>query len=434
MHVVLQKIAAHLTRTMEQVNTHVPADQIVAPAHGQPSFPSLTREDLHDEAQSVFFYLVENQCDELSPEAETALEKFDARFAYFNSHTVPLVWSNPQGALPAYTLTLQALRRALEKWLRPPDSAALASATVSLNKRVRNVTARLNEIEPKTNELAAMIAHIEQAHEAADQLPTDIADLKERRDHLNKLLDKAIVNSGQLDEMRISGEAAKQFIDEKLAEADAVLKRCETAYAAATSVGLASAFSERSDKLNKTIQFWIWFLVIALGTGSCVGYWRVLTLSDLLKEGSLDPVAVALNLLLALLSVGAPIWLGWLATKQINQRFRLAEDYAYKASISRAYEGFRREAAQVDKTLEAQLLASALGRFDEQPLRLVEREFHGSPWHEVIASDVAKEAMRVVPNLASQLKEFMASTVASARNGKINPTPPKVDESAKSGE
>jgi hypothetical protein len=54
------------------------------------------------------------------------------------------------------------------------------------------------------------------------------------------------------------------------------------------------------------------------------------------------------DVVLSLLSIGAPIWLAWQATKQIGQRFRLSEDYAFKASISRAYEGFRREAARID--------------------------------------------------------------------------------------
>ncbi|MFX8523854.1 hypothetical protein ABTM10_20480, partial [Acinetobacter baumannii] len=76
--------------------------------------------------------------------------------------------------------------------------------------------------------------------------------------------------------------------------------------------------------------------------------------------------------------------------KQIGQRFRLAEDYAFKASISRAYEGFRREAARFDKDMEARLLASALTRLDELPLRLVEPTSHGSPWHELATSDTVK--------------------------------------------
>jgi hypothetical protein len=115
-----------------------------------------------------------------------------------------------------------------------------------------------------------------------------------------------------------------------------------------------------------------------------------------------------------LLSIGAPIWFAWLATKQIGQRFRLSEDYAFKASISRAYEGFRREAARMDKDLEARLLASALTRLDELPLRLVETESHGSPWHELANSDVVKQALQLVPSFAGQVKTLAGEAIARA--------------------
>jgi hypothetical protein len=117
--------------------------------------------------------------------------------------------------------------------------------------------------------------------------------------------------------------------------------------------------------------------------GSCSGEFfgaqRLQILVELFREPNQPASIIYPNVVLSLLSVGAPIWFAWLSTKQIGQRFRLSEDYAFKASISRAYEGFRREAARIDKDLEARLLASALNRLDELPLRLVETESHGSP-------------------------------------------------------
>lgn len=63
------------------------------------------------------------------------------------------------------------------------------------------------------------------------------------------------------------------------------------------------------------------------------------------------------------------MWFAWLATKQIGQRFHLAEDYAFKASVAKAYEGYRKEAARIDPEFEARLFGSALTRLDEAPLR-----------------------------------------------------------------
>lgn len=83
-------------------------------------------------------------------------------------------------------------------------------------------------------------------------------------------------------------------------------------------------------------------------------------------------------------SVIAPLWFAWLATKQISQRFKLAEDYDFKASVAKAYEGYKKEAAKIDEEFEARLFNVALTRLEEAPLRLVNSVNHGSPTHEVI--------------------------------------------------
>ena len=207
-------------------------------------------------------------------------------------------------------------------------------------------------------------------------------------------------------------------------DAKAVLERCETAYSAATSVGLAAAFGERSNELSKSMWFWVAGLVSALAAGSYFGSGQLHALSELFKIPNASTSVIVLNLMLSVLSVGAPVWFAWLATKQIGQRFRLAEDYAFKASISRAYEGFRREAARFDKDMEAKLLTSALTRFDELPLRLVETDSHGSPWHELASSDVMKQAMKVVPGFAEQVKDLASKAIVAVTSGKTQPKPP----------
>src|SRR5690606_20440650 len=158
---------------------------------------------------------------------------------------------------------------------------------------------------------------------------------------------------GHIEELRGKADAFDEELRQSTEGAKSVLERCETAYSAATSVGLAAAFTERSDALSKSMWLWVTGLVVALVAGSYFGSSQLQTLSELFKQPNVSTSVVILNLMLSLLSVGAPVWFGWLATKQIGQRFRLAEDYAFKASISRAYEGFRREAARIDSDMEA---------------------------------------------------------------------------------
>ena len=54
-------------------------------------------------------------------------------------------------------------------------------------------------------------------------------------------------------------------------------------------------------------------------------------------------------------------------------------------------------------------------RLDEQPLRFVETETHGSPWHELLSSDIVKEALRIVPELAGQFTQQARDKVKAAK-------------------
>jgi len=61
--------------------------------------------------------------------------------------------------------------------------------------------------------------------------------------------------------------------------------------------------------------------------------------------------------------------------------------------------------------MEVKLLTSALTRLDELPLRLVETESHGSPWHELASSNVVKQAMQL-PGFVTQVKDFARKKLA----------------------
>ena len=134
-----------------------------------------------------------------------------------------------------------------------------------------------------------------------------------------------------------------------------------------------------------------------------IGAHRLEVLSAALQAPTPNWGGIAVQSVLSLLSVGAPLWFAWLATKQIGQRFRLAEDYAFKASVAKAYEGYRKEAARIDPAFEHRLFDSALTRLDEAPLRLVETGTHGSPWHELANSDAVKRAFSVAPELQEKV-------------------------------
>ncbi|WP_176107876.1 hypothetical protein [Paraburkholderia youngii] len=210
------------------------------------------------------------------------------------------------------------------------------------------------------------------------------------------------------------GQVANEKLDEIAAKAKQVLEWSEDAMRSSTAVGLAVAFHDRAEDLRKSMTPWVWGLIVALIAGATVGGFQLHSLAEAIQS-STSPMIVWTRLAVSMLSVGAPIWFAWLSTKQIGQRFRLAEDYAYKASVSKAYEGYRREALELDEDFQKRLFASALTRLDEQPLRFVENETHGSPWHELANSKLMKEAIRIAPELVTRFRNEAKQAVDKAK-------------------
>jgi hypothetical protein len=107
---------------------------------------------------------------------------------------------------------------------------------------------------------------------------------------------------------------------------------------------------------------------------------------QLLASANLNLQVLWANVALTAVGVAAPIWFAWLLTRQISQRFRLAEDYGFKASVAKAYEGYRREAQEIGNLeLQTRLLSIALDRVQEDPLKQLEREESSSPIHDLIS-------------------------------------------------
>lgn len=422
MHQTLTTIKGNLGELISQVQSSVTSKEPFGNAHQNWSFPGLTGYELIEEAQSIIDIIDMKGGDDVGQQDER-LQDYTRRLQHLKQHTVPQLWGNAAQAVPAYLFTLQGLRKAVEAALTGDAHAEAVAKSKKLTSQLRSIEARLNALDPRTASLNAMVERIEQAYNAADQLPTDLESLAEARLKISELKVDANGDQVEISRLRETATELHHQLNKSAEEAKTVLERCETAYSAATSVGLAAAFSERSSELSKSMWFWVGGLVIALGFGSFFGTGQLRNLSELLKLPNVSTSLVALNLILSVVSIGAPIWFAWLATKQIGQRFRLAEDYAFKASISRAYEGFRREAARFDKNMEAKLLSSALTRFDELPLRLVETDSHGSPWHELASSDAVKHAMKAVPGFADQVKDLASRSIGPLTPARIQPKP-----------
>ena len=246
--------------------------------------------------------------------------------------------------------------------------------------------ATVNGLDLRTARLVDMVERIERAYEAADRLPADLESLSEARKEAGSLLQEVAASHERVSEIRTNGERIESVLKDSANEADDILEKCKTTYLAATSVGLAAAFGRRSQRLANSMLYWIGGLVVALIAGILLGIYRLSAIASAFNSDQTPVLEVVLNILLLILSVGAPVWFAWLSTKQIGQRFRLSEDYGYKASIAQSYEGLRREAARFDKDMETRLLVSVLAHLDELPLRLIKEQDYDSSWRDLVGT------------------------------------------------
>ena len=368
----------------------------------------------------------ERGADEVDNEGAAALTNLAAQLDHFRSSSVPQFWgANGVQAIPAYIVTIEGMRERISHLMPKYALVNPRALPAQLLKRIARITAELDEVVVDRDTLTKQMRLITTAYETAESLPEDLASLKEATEKVEKLAGEALLDAGEISAQQKIAHQSVESMQAFSQEAEKLVAQCEEAYRVTTSKGLAGAFDQRATGLTRSMQLWVLALVITLIAAAYLGGQRVELLSKNLGENDPKWGIIWLNFALSLLSVGAPLWFAWVATKQIGQRFRLAEDYGYKASIAKAYEGYRREAAKLDPDFTLRLFSSSLTRLEEAPLRLLEETSHGSPLHELLNSRKVQDTIATVPALREKMLDLVseAQRIVSPKAGKAQ-TPP----------
>lgn len=293
----------------------------------------------------------------------------------------------------------------------------------SLSALQERLKTGLNE----TSDLESKINLINDAVETSNRLPHDIESLKKARSLVAKNLNSVRLNSRDVQKIHDNILETQRLLKETKEEIDDVLETSHRALASATSAGLAAAFMKRAQELQCSSRWWVAALIVSLILAVILGFQRFNVLFDLLNQGTIKLELLIINFVFSCILVSAPLWFAWLATKRVGYLFKLVEDYAFKASTSTAYEGFRREASRHGEEMEERVLSSTLTRFDEPPLRLVDDKVTGSPWHELLASEEAQRAIQE-PGFFEAFQRLLQSFTKTTKQ--VGDTVEKVSDSA----
>jgi hypothetical protein len=184
------------------------------------------------------------------------------------------------------------------------------------------------------------------------------------------------------DEYRLLHDASQQHLSdlhEQYSEAfESLRQTIENLLPGATGAGLAKAFAERKETINKSLHLWKWSFGFGLGL-TLLSAVCVLLFPDFFRPREISVTDGQLIWILAVTIpkvavLGAPLWLAGFSAKQLAVRFRLEEDYAYKEALSMSYEGYNKQMRNVPETGVSGVLASmVLAELSKSPVDLYEK-------------------------------------------------------------
>lgn len=400
----LTDITNTLKELSEKVNTNVEAGNVIPKAWHT---PYVSEQELVNFPFRIAKKLSEIELSDIDEELSEQILSQIEKIKELELNVVPHLFnSNARYAVPSYLESLRSLESILTQILSWESIDNPNTMPKNLAKRIKSIDAQIKKIEPDIDSLKDKIDSINDASDTAEKLPIDLQSLKDANIEIEKVKDNSTKHFLKIQNTENEATKLKESINQQEERAKKVANYCDEVHGIATSVGLSASFTERANKTSTSMYFWIGSLFVALTILMVLGYNRLESFNELTKVENPNWGAMWMNLFLSVIGIAAPGWLAWISTKQISQRFKIAEDYKYKAAVAKAYEGYKKEVTEIDSDLAYRLFDSTLTRLEEPPLRLMEKENHGSPLNEFLNSPHMEKIVSKIPQVNDVLNEL----------------------------
>jgi hypothetical protein len=219
-----------------------------------------------------------------------------------------------------------------------------AEIDVLLNRAQQSASgadAQLQAARTATESVTMLHASVQALKASIEQAAKSVAELQSQSE-VNAAATKHLADAAKDTDARISA------YEKRLAElgelAATRLRTIESLLPGATSAGLASAFGRRRSYYKWPQRFWQGvFICGVLALLACA-----IKLPDVATDATLSWNRLGMALLHRLPFALPLIWLAIHAAHKAALAQRVEEDYAFKETISRSFEGYRREMAELE--------------------------------------------------------------------------------------
>ena len=300
--------------------------------------------------------------------------------------------------LEAFTLSLNEISVIKEEITSAKDeSNAIIESLSSENRKAIENEAKIASFVKEFNTHST---NIEQINNSVDIWQDDInncrTNISINQSKVTEILTEINRIKKEFDEQQSSLNAQIEMQNEIISKNQEHQKEIQATLAGASKHGLAGSFYTRKQELR--ISLWLWgvgtilSIILLIGVAYC-----------LIKPVIENPLNFSTITYLARIPIfGALVWLGWFCAKQFGYTTRIREEYSFKYAISMAFEGYKREAAEVNEELLDKLLQITLNSISISPVQCYDTKTnHATPVNE-ITEGILKEMKPILGEIAKK--------------------------------
>lgn len=279
---------------------------------------------------------------------------------------------------------INTIRDALEKIEEYKQDALNNKNEISGNEQKKGIIDEIHEKQSEVDEKLKLIqvAHAEIFGDDEDESDQGLkGELDNLMEEFQKTQDKIKTAERELygyeeknkngEDEHIEGltEKIKKFFDIQQTKYSEIYNKIENELlAGATTVGLSMAYERKADSYNKPNRFWLIGFFVSVGIIIIILFFSLSDInkhffqnSDITSLG--DKMVLEYYIIKSIIKIGIISSLVWAASfmgKRYNQNKRLLEEYSFKATFAKSFEGYRKRAEELDKLNEDKKLSEKL--------------------------------------------------------------------------